>query len=111
MVKSVERIARDAGGILMDYFGRIVQVEYKGIGDIVTEADKAAEQFIKTRLESLFPNDSTLGEEFGLSDLQSDNRWVTDPLDGNSELCGGIAHLFGCHRLVTQREPHPRRCL
>ena len=90
MVKSVEGIARDAGGILMDYFGRIVQVEYKGIGDIVTEADKAAEQFIKTRLESLFPNDSTLGEEFGLSDLQSDNCWVTDPLDGTANYAAGL---------------------
>ena len=90
MVKPVEKIAREAGGILMDYFGRIAQVEYKGIGDIVTEADKASEQFIKTKLESLYPHDSTLGEEFGLSDLQSDNCWVTDPLDGTANYAAGL---------------------
>ena len=90
MLESVEKIAREAGGILMDYFGRIVPVEYKGIGDIVTEADKASERFIQTSIESLCPNDSTLGEEFGLSDLQSDNCWVTDPLDGTANYAAGL---------------------
>ncbi len=90
MLESVEEIAREAGGILMYYFGRIAQVEHKGIGDIVTEADKASEQFIKTSLESLFPDDSTLGEEFGLSDMQSDNCWVTDPLDGTANYAAGL---------------------
>ena len=71
IIQTVEKIAREAGGILMDYYGKIRQVEYKGIGDIVTEADKASEPFIKTSLESQFPNDATLGEEFGLSDIQS----------------------------------------
>ena len=90
MLESVEKIAREAGGILMDYFGRIAHVEYKGIGDIVTEADKASERFIQTSIESLCPNDSTLGEEFGLSDLQSDNCWVTDPLDGTANYAAGL---------------------
>ncbi|MDE0300256.1 MAG: inositol monophosphatase family protein [Candidatus Poribacteria bacterium] len=90
MLESVENIARDAGEILMDYFGRISKVEYKGIGDIVTEADKASEQFIKASLESLFPNDSTLGEEFGLSDVESENCWVTDPLDGTANYAAGL---------------------
>jgi myo-inositol-1(or 4)-monophosphatase len=90
MVQAVEKIAREAGGILMHYFGRVAQVEYKGIGDIVTEADKTSEHFIKTSLESLFPHDSTLGEELGLSDMQSDNCWVTDPLDGTANYAAGL---------------------
>lgn len=90
MLRAVEKIAREAGGILMTYFGRIGQVEYKGIGDIVTEADRTSEQFIKTSLESLFPNESTLGEEFGFSDLHSDNCWVTDPLDGTANYAAGL---------------------
>ena len=90
ILESVEKIAREAGKILIDYFGRIAQVEYKGIGDIVTEADKVSERFIQTSIESLCPNDSTLGEEFGLSDLQSDNCWVTDPLDGTANYAVGL---------------------
>ena len=90
MMRTVEKIAREAGSILMDYYGEIHQVEYKDIGDIVTEADKASEQFIQACLESQFPNDATLGEEFGLSDIQSDNCWVTDPLDGTVNYAAGL---------------------
>ena len=53
-IKSVEGIAREAGDILMDYYGKIHHIDYKGIGDIVTEADKASEKFITEQLESPF---------------------------------------------------------
>ena len=84
ILKSVEGIAREAGQILMDYYGEIRQIDYKGVGDIVTEADKAAEKLIIKRLESHFPDYAFLGEEFGMSAVQSDNCWVTDPLDGTA---------------------------
>ena len=84
ILKPVEEIAREAGDVLMDYYGEIRHIDYKGIGDIVTEADKAAEKLITERLESRFPDYATLGEEFGMSAVQSDNCWVTDPLDGTA---------------------------
>ena len=83
-IKSVEGIAREAGDILMDYYGKIHHIDYKGIGDIVTEADKASEKFITKQLESRFPGHAILGEEFGMSAVQSDNCWVIDPLDGTA---------------------------
>ena len=84
ILKSVERIAREAGDILMDYYGKIHHIDYKGIGDIVTEADKTSEKLITERLESRFPDYAILGEEFGMSAVQSNNCWVTDPLDGTA---------------------------
>ena len=84
ILKSAEGIAREAGDILMDYYGGIYDIDYKGIGDIVTEADKTAEKLITERLESRFPDYALLGEEFGMSEVQSDNCWVTDPLDGTA---------------------------
>ena len=84
LLKSVEGIAREAGDILMNYYGEIHHIDYKGIGDIVTEADKASERLITERLESRFPGHAILGEEFGMSAVQSDNCWVTDPLDGTA---------------------------
>ena len=84
ILKPVEGIAREAGDILMDYYGEIRQIDYKGIGDIVTEADKTSEKLIIERLESRFPDYAFLGEEFGMSAVQSDNCWVTDPLDGTA---------------------------
>lgn len=84
ILKSVEGLAREAGDILMGYYGEIHSIDYKGIGDIVTEADKASEQLITERLESRFPDYAILGEEFGMSAVQSDSCWVTDPLDGTA---------------------------
>ena len=84
ILKLVEGIAREAGDILMDYYGEIRYINYKGIGDIVTEADKASEKLITEQLESRFPDYAILGEEFGMSAVQSDNCWVTDPLDGTA---------------------------
>ena len=84
LLKTVEEIAREAGSVLMEYFGKVRQITYKGIGDIVTEADKASETLITERLQSEFPDDAVFGEEFGMSSAKSDNCWVTDPLDGTT---------------------------
>jgi len=40
-VPQLEPIAREAGALLMSYFGKI-SIEYKGDADLVTEADRAA---------------------------------------------------------------------
>ena len=84
LLKTAEEIAREAGGVLMGYFGKVRQITYKGIGDIVTEADKASEKLITERLHSEFPDHAVYGEEFGMSAVKSDNCWVTDPLDGTT---------------------------
>jgi len=84
LLRTVEDIAREAGSVLMEYFGKIRRITYKGIGDIVTEADKASEILIAERLQSEFPNHAVYGEEFGMSSAKSDNCWVTDPLDGTT---------------------------
>ena len=84
LLRTVEEIAREAGSVLMEYFGKIRHITYKGIGDIVTEADKASELLITERLQSEFPDHAVFGEEFGMSSAKSDNCWVTDPLDGTT---------------------------
>ena len=84
LLRTVEEIAREAGSVLMEHFGKIRQITYKGIGDIVTEADKASEKLITERLLSKFPDDAVFGEEYGMSSAKSDNCWVTDPLDGTT---------------------------
>ena len=40
-------------------------MEFKGEGDIVTEADKESERLITSALRSLCPDHAVLGEEFG----------------------------------------------
>lgn len=105
ILKPVEGIAREAGDILMDYYGEIRQIDYKGIGDIVTEADKTSEKLIIERLESRFPDYAFLGEEFGMSTVQSDNCWVTDPLDGTANYAARCPIFAVCIGLLHNGAP------
>ncbi|MCW5846462.1 MAG: inositol monophosphatase [Anaerolineae bacterium] len=84
-------IAREAGGLLMDGFGREKQIERKSSAlDWVTQFDKASEELIVGRLRDAFPDHALVGEE-GTNIGDGDGyRWYVDPLDGTTN----YAHDF-----------------
>ncbi|MHB8735280.1 MAG: inositol monophosphatase family protein [Terriglobales bacterium] len=82
-------IARSAGAILLGHFGT-VRVEYKGIADIVTAADRASEKFIVERLQAEFPDHAIVGEEGTRTESSSGFRWYIDPLDGTTNFAHGL---------------------
>jgi myo-inositol-1(or 4)-monophosphatase len=86
---AMSAIAREAGGLLLDYFHKKLKVEYKGEADLVTAADRASETLIRQRIREQFPSHDVLGEEQGLSDQGSDYRWYVDPLDGTTNFAHG----------------------
>jgi len=90
LLSVTEGIAKEAGELLLLYCDKIDELEYKGVGNIVTKADKESELLIKKRLEVECPGYSILGEEFGLSDLESEYCWAIDPLDGTSNYAGRL---------------------
>lgn len=55
----------------------------------VTDADKAVEQELRTRLESARPKDSIFGEEFGTIG-DSARQWIIDPIDGTANFLRGV---------------------
>src|SRR5271155_2277802 len=74
-------IALEAGELLRGYFERGVTTEYKGDVDLVTEADRASEKLIVSRLNDKFPAHGIFGEEGTRSGLDRAYRWYVDPLD------------------------------
>src|SRR3954447_15900488 len=88
-VPAMMEIAREAGAVLMDFFGRVT-IEYKGEADLVSVADRTSEKLIRERIKKLWPTHDILGEEEGLVDTGSDYRWYLDPLDGTTN----FAHNF-----------------
>jgi histidinol-phosphatase len=58
----------------------------------VTEADRAAEQALRSRLGEVHPGDAVVGEEFGSggSDAGSGRRWIIDPIDGTKGYVRGM---------------------
>lgn len=79
---AAERIAREAGALLLGYYGR-VEAREKGPSDLVTEADLASQRLIAGRLAEAFPDHTLLAEEEGVTpDPDCPWRWIVDPLDG-----------------------------
>ncbi len=58
--------------------------------DVVTEADRAAEQLIYTRLTGARPGDGFLGEEGASAESTSGVTWVVDPIDGTVNFLYGL---------------------
>jgi myo-inositol-1(or 4)-monophosphatase len=76
------QVAREAGALLKENFGKQQDVKYKGRIDLVTEMDHRSEELILGRLGAAFPGDGFLAEERGGDASTSDRVWIIDPLDG-----------------------------
>ena len=88
---SIAAIARDAGALLMQYFARGVETEYKdqGEADLVTVADRASEKLIVERVRAQWPDHDIVGEEGTRTAHGSEWRWYIDPLDGTTNFAHG----------------------
>ncbi len=84
---AVARRAATAGAEqLQRHFGQLERIREKGrAGDLVTEADLAAEQAVLAVLEAETPELGVLAEESGRRSGQGgDLEWCVDPLDGTT---------------------------
>ncbi|MBX9770146.1 MAG: inositol monophosphatase [Candidatus Obscuribacterales bacterium] len=82
--KTAFKAASVAGELLKERLGNIKQVDYKSAFNIVTDVDKASEKLILEIIKEAFPDDSILAEESGMSKIESNRRWLIDPLDGTT---------------------------
>ncbi|MEJ2731225.1 MAG: inositol monophosphatase family protein [Deltaproteobacteria bacterium] len=70
--------------VVRNYFGRISQINQKGVFDLVTEADTESEKQIITTIRKAFPDHAILAEESGPSKGAAEYQWLIDPLDGTT---------------------------
>ncbi len=63
----------------------------KGLQDFVTEADKQAENTIRTAVLETYSEDGFIGEEGGGTPGTA-GYWVVDPIDGTSNYLRGLRH-------------------
>jgi myo-inositol-1(or 4)-monophosphatase len=78
--------ALSAGAVLQAYWGNLQEIREKGRpGDLVTEADQAAEAAVLAVLKRHVPEHPILAEESGqMGDRQGEFLWAIDPLDGTT---------------------------
>jgi myo-inositol-1(or 4)-monophosphatase len=83
--------ATAAGAVLLSRGGRPEVVATKSSPtDVVTDADRAAEELIRERIGASRPGDRILGEEGGETGTATGGvRWIVDPLDAT------VNYLYG----------------
>ena len=84
-------VAQAAGDLVLKFQREGFFVRDKGILDVVTEADEAAEALIQKELLERFPEDGFLGEEGALVEGTSGLVWVVDPIDGTVNYSRGMS--------------------
>lgn len=105
-------MARGAGTILSQHFGRPIAVEYKDKkqSDPVSIADRESQEFLMREIARWFPTHDTLGEEDDKSrDSESqpvpDYIWVLDPLDGTKNFLAGIPTYASSIGILYRGQP------
>lgn len=91
-LENARQWALKAGEIHLSYFrSESLDIRAKfNESDVVTAADKAAEQSIIDSIRTTYPTHSILSEESGEDSRASDYRWVIDPLDGTTNFSEGL---------------------
>jgi myo-inositol-1(or 4)-monophosphatase len=101
-------VAREAGALLLERFGRLTGAEIarKGPRDLVTSADRDAEAHVVRRLAEAFPDHAIVAEE-GARRATLDGRpaWFVDPLDGTTNFVHGIPVFAVSLGLVEAGKP------
>src|SRR5215217_867510 len=83
--------AKEAGWLLQKYAVSGFHIEHKSPIDLVTDADRAAEQCVIRHLASRFPSHRFLAEERGnVHEGHSPYLWIIDPLDGTTNFAHGF---------------------
>lgn len=85
--------AREAGQLLQRAFDDGFTVSTKGIANLVTDADIAAERTIAAVIRAAFPDHQVLGEEEQAGAVDAEHLWVVDPLDGTTNFAHHVPHF------------------
>lgn len=90
--------AREGGAIALEHRRRGVLAEWKGVGDVVTAADRAVQASVSRAIGEAFGGDAIVGEEGGPAPdeaaVRGQRRWYVDPIDGTTNYLKG-RHWWG----------------
>jgi myo-inositol-1(or 4)-monophosphatase len=105
-LQTVAAITRDAGKLALDYFTRRdkLEIEHKGMQDLVSIADRNTEDFIREGLNKAFPDDLIIGEEGGAEASRAGGPiWIIDPIDGTMNFLRGVPYWSVAVALVVDK--------
>jgi myo-inositol-1(or 4)-monophosphatase len=98
-------ISREAGAILLRGFrsGATV-ISYKSRTDLVTDADRASEDFLVSRISERYPSHAIIAEEGSRKNADGGFLWYVDPLDGTNNFAHGLPFFCVSIGVYSQSE-------
>lgn len=95
LIRFTERLASESGRLIREHFRRSdTGIDYKPDRSPVTEADRRAEEHMRTMIRREYPGHGVIGEEFGTENGDAEYVWTLDPIDGTLSFIAGCP-LFG----------------
>ncbi|MDQ7029206.1 MAG: 3'(2'),5'-bisphosphate nucleotidase CysQ [Ardenticatenia bacterium] len=100
------RLAREAGRLLMKFYGAAGRIVEKEGGSPQSEADRAVNAYIVDALRAAYPRDGVLAEESPDTMRSGSARvWMVDPLDGTREFLEEVGQFVVQIGLVYRGRP------
>ena len=90
---------------IMKWFRTDITVESKSDQSPVTIADRKAEEVLRKKISSAYPDHGIIGEEFGENTVKSDWTWTIDPIDGTRSFIRGLPLFASLIALLYKGEP------
>ncbi len=88
-LEALSDLVRQAGTLAVAARRTLVR-EMKPDQSLVTNVDRAVEEFLRRGIGDLFPGDGFYGEEGGGDPLGVERMWITDPIDGTTNFVFGL---------------------
>ena len=85
----INNVLDESGKIALKYFRQIRDLSLKGDLSPVTLADQEVEEFIRARINEIYPEHNIVGEEFKDHRASSQYTWYIDPIDGTRSFIAG----------------------
>lgn len=105
LIRTAIDAATRAGEVLREHARNGFRIEHKNIVNLVTDADRAAEQCIVDLIKTSFSDHRILAEERGAeATTTSPYHWVIDPLDGTTNFAHGFPAY--CVSIGVEYEGH-----
>lgn len=101
-LNTVTSVAGEVGRLMKRNANRVKVVDEAKQHDVKLALDKESQHLIETRLQKVFPQIPVLGEEGTQGDINSELRWIVDPIDGTVNYFHGIPHA--CVSIALQQK-------
>jgi histidinol phosphatase-like enzyme (inositol monophosphatase family) len=102
----VTELAHASGEFIRPFFGNPdLAVETKSDQSPVTQADRGAEELMRSLIAKKFPGHGIIGEELGSDRPDAEWVWVLDPIDGTKSFISGVPLWGTLIALLHQGQP------